>query len=152
MLVVPAQEFRALLAREPAFGDFVLQMLLRRRQAVERLRRPSHIHARLKAREDSLAADRDGLTDGCSFSLRSESSSHRPGSVTIGCYRAGHSVNVRHARRVRAVTPGRPPAHAFPSPYARLRRTRCYVARRAGIRGAGGCGAPAIRQWLPAQL
>ena len=38
MLVVPAQEFRALLAREPTFGDFVVQMLFRRRQAVERLR------------------------------------------------------------------------------------------------------------------
>jgi thioredoxin reductase (NADPH) len=38
VLVVPAQEFRALLARDPVFGDFVLQMLFRRRQAVERLR------------------------------------------------------------------------------------------------------------------
>ena len=38
VLVVPAQKFRALLAREPVFGDFVLQMLFRQRQAVERLR------------------------------------------------------------------------------------------------------------------
>src|SRR5262245_12042177 len=38
VLVVPAQEFRALLGRELVFGDFVLQTLFRRRQAIERLR------------------------------------------------------------------------------------------------------------------
>ena len=38
MLVVPAEEFRALLGRELAFGDFILQTLFRRRQAVARLR------------------------------------------------------------------------------------------------------------------
>ena len=37
ILSVPAQEFRALLGRELVFGDFVLQMLFRRRQAIERL-------------------------------------------------------------------------------------------------------------------
>ena len=34
MLVVPAQEFRAVLGSEPGFGDFVLQMLFRRRKAI----------------------------------------------------------------------------------------------------------------------
>src|SRR5262249_37352978 len=38
MLVVPAEDFRALLGRELIFGDFILQMLFRRRQAIERLR------------------------------------------------------------------------------------------------------------------
>src|SRR5215467_7936706 len=38
ILVVPADEFRALLGRELVFGDFVLQTLFRRRQAIERLR------------------------------------------------------------------------------------------------------------------
>jgi thioredoxin reductase (NADPH) len=38
VLVVTAEEFRALLGRELVFGDFVLQMLFRRRQALERLR------------------------------------------------------------------------------------------------------------------
>jgi thioredoxin reductase (NADPH) len=38
VLVVPVQEFRALLGRELAFGDFVFQTLFRRRQAVERIR------------------------------------------------------------------------------------------------------------------
>jgi thioredoxin reductase (NADPH) len=38
VLVVPAGEFRALLGRELSFGDFVLQVLFRRRQALERLR------------------------------------------------------------------------------------------------------------------
>ena len=38
MLVVPADEFRALLGRDLGFGDFVLQTLLRRREALERLR------------------------------------------------------------------------------------------------------------------
>jgi len=38
MLVVPAQEFRALLGRELVFGDFVLQTLFRRRHAIQRLR------------------------------------------------------------------------------------------------------------------
>ena len=38
VLVVPADEFRALLGRELVFGDFVLQTLFRRRQAIERLR------------------------------------------------------------------------------------------------------------------
>src|SRR5262245_54151244 len=38
VLVVPADEFRALLGRELVFGDFVLQALFRRRQAIERLR------------------------------------------------------------------------------------------------------------------
>lgn len=37
VLVVPADEFRALLGRELIFGDFVLQMLFRRRKALERL-------------------------------------------------------------------------------------------------------------------
>src|SRR5215831_77206 len=38
VLAIPADEFRALLGRELVFGDFVLQMLFRRRQAIERLR------------------------------------------------------------------------------------------------------------------
>jgi thioredoxin reductase (NADPH) len=38
ILVVPAEEFRALLGRELVFGDFILQMLFRRRKAIERLR------------------------------------------------------------------------------------------------------------------
>src|SRR5215813_5762017 len=38
MLVVPADEFRALIGRELVFGDFVLQTLFRRRQAIARLR------------------------------------------------------------------------------------------------------------------
>jgi len=38
ILVVPADQFRALLGRELVFGDFVLQTLFRRRQAIERLR------------------------------------------------------------------------------------------------------------------
>src|SRR5215467_11498614 len=38
VLVVPADAFRALVGRELIFGDFVLQLLFRRRQAVERLR------------------------------------------------------------------------------------------------------------------
>src|SRR5215475_6178913 len=38
VLVVPADEFRALLGREPVFGDFILQILFRRRKAIERLR------------------------------------------------------------------------------------------------------------------
>jgi len=38
VLVVPAEEFRALVGRELVFGDFVLQLLFRRRQALERLR------------------------------------------------------------------------------------------------------------------
>src|SRR5262245_51591521 len=37
VLVVPAAEFRALVGRELIFGDFVLQLLFRRRQALERL-------------------------------------------------------------------------------------------------------------------
>jgi thioredoxin reductase (NADPH) len=37
LLVVPADEFRAILGRELVFGDFVLQTLLRRRKAIERL-------------------------------------------------------------------------------------------------------------------
>jgi thioredoxin reductase (NADPH) len=37
VLVVPAADFRALVGRELVFGDFVLQLLFRRRQAVERL-------------------------------------------------------------------------------------------------------------------
>jgi thioredoxin reductase (NADPH) len=37
VLVVPADEFRALVGRELSFGDFVLQLLFRRRQAFERL-------------------------------------------------------------------------------------------------------------------
>ena len=37
LLVVPANEFRALLGRELVFGDFVLQTLFRRRKAIERL-------------------------------------------------------------------------------------------------------------------
>src|SRR5258708_4963455 len=37
VLVVPADEFRALVGRERAFGDFVLQTLFRRRQAFERM-------------------------------------------------------------------------------------------------------------------
>src|SRR5258708_11345582 len=38
VLAVPQAEFRALLGRELSFGDFVLQTLFRRRQALERLR------------------------------------------------------------------------------------------------------------------
>src|SRR5262245_11138954 len=38
VLVVPADEFRALLGRELVFGDSVLQTLFRRRQAIQRLR------------------------------------------------------------------------------------------------------------------
>jgi len=38
MLVVPAEDFRALLGRELVFGDFILQTLFRRRLAIERLR------------------------------------------------------------------------------------------------------------------
>src|SRR5215467_7112130 len=37
VLVVPADAFRALVGRELVFGDFVLQMLFRRRRALERL-------------------------------------------------------------------------------------------------------------------
>jgi thioredoxin reductase (NADPH) len=37
LLVVPADEFRALLGRELVFGDFILQTLFRRRKAIERL-------------------------------------------------------------------------------------------------------------------
>jgi thioredoxin reductase (NADPH) len=37
MLVVSADEFRDLVGRDPSFGDFVLQTLFRRRQALERL-------------------------------------------------------------------------------------------------------------------
>jgi thioredoxin reductase (NADPH) len=37
VLAIPASEFRALLGRELSFGDFVLQMMFRRRQALERL-------------------------------------------------------------------------------------------------------------------
>src|SRR5262245_23769075 len=37
VLVVPAKEFRALVGRELVFGDFVLQLLFRRRQALGRL-------------------------------------------------------------------------------------------------------------------
>jgi thioredoxin reductase (NADPH) len=37
VLVVPAEAFRALVGRELVFGDFVLQLLFRRRQALERL-------------------------------------------------------------------------------------------------------------------
>jgi thioredoxin reductase (NADPH) len=37
VLVVPAEAFRKLLGRELEFGDFVFQMLFRRRQALERL-------------------------------------------------------------------------------------------------------------------
>jgi thioredoxin reductase (NADPH) len=37
VLVVPAAEFRALLGRELVFGDFVMQLLFRRRRALERL-------------------------------------------------------------------------------------------------------------------
>jgi thioredoxin reductase (NADPH) len=37
LLVVPAEAFRALVGRELVFGDFVLQLLFRRRQALERL-------------------------------------------------------------------------------------------------------------------
>ena len=37
LLIVPADEFRALLGRELVFGDFVLQTLFRRRKAIERL-------------------------------------------------------------------------------------------------------------------
>jgi thioredoxin reductase (NADPH) len=37
VLAVPAGEFRALVGRELSFGDFVLQTLFRRRQALERL-------------------------------------------------------------------------------------------------------------------
>jgi len=38
VLVVPAEAFRSLVGRELVFGDFVLQLLFRRRQALERLR------------------------------------------------------------------------------------------------------------------
>jgi thioredoxin reductase (NADPH) len=38
VLAVPAEEFRQLTGRDLAFGDFVLQMLFRRRRALERLR------------------------------------------------------------------------------------------------------------------
>src|SRR5262245_12915087 len=38
MLVVPVDDFRALLGRELVFGDFILQTLFRRRLAIERLR------------------------------------------------------------------------------------------------------------------
>jgi thioredoxin reductase (NADPH) len=38
VLVVPGDEFRALVGRELSFGDFVLQTLFRRRQAIERMR------------------------------------------------------------------------------------------------------------------
>ena len=37
VLAIPASEFRALIGRELEFGDFVLQTLFRRRQALERL-------------------------------------------------------------------------------------------------------------------
>jgi thioredoxin reductase (NADPH) len=37
VLVIPAQEFRTLVGRELVFGDFVLQLLFRRRQALQRL-------------------------------------------------------------------------------------------------------------------
>ena len=37
MLAIPAKEFRALVGRDLSFGDFVLQTLFRRRQALERL-------------------------------------------------------------------------------------------------------------------
>src|SRR5262249_10089666 len=37
VLAVPAESFRALVGRELVFGDFVLQLLFRRRQALERL-------------------------------------------------------------------------------------------------------------------
>src|SRR5262249_28492788 len=37
VLVVPAEAFRSLVGRELVFGDFVLQLLFRRRQALERL-------------------------------------------------------------------------------------------------------------------
>jgi thioredoxin reductase (NADPH) len=37
LLVVPAEAFRTLVGRELVFGDFVLQLLFRRRQALERL-------------------------------------------------------------------------------------------------------------------
>ena len=37
VLAVPASEFRALVGRDLSFGDFVLQTLFRRRQALERL-------------------------------------------------------------------------------------------------------------------
>ena len=37
VLVVPAADFRALVGRELVFGDFVMQLLFRRRQALERL-------------------------------------------------------------------------------------------------------------------
>jgi thioredoxin reductase (NADPH) len=37
LLAIPAVEFRAMLGRELIFGDFVLQMLFRRRRAIERL-------------------------------------------------------------------------------------------------------------------
>jgi thioredoxin reductase (NADPH) len=37
VLVVPADEFRELVQSDPSFGDFVLQTLFRRRQALERL-------------------------------------------------------------------------------------------------------------------
>ena len=38
VLVVPAEAFRALVGRELVFGDFVLQLLFRRRRALEQLR------------------------------------------------------------------------------------------------------------------
>ena len=37
VLAIPANEFRELVGRDLSFGDFVLQMLFRRRQALERL-------------------------------------------------------------------------------------------------------------------
>jgi thioredoxin reductase (NADPH) len=37
VLAIPSSDFRTLLGRELSFGDFVLQMLFRRRQALERL-------------------------------------------------------------------------------------------------------------------
>src|SRR5262249_57950251 len=37
VLVVPAEAFRGLVGRELVFGDFVLQLLFRRRRALERL-------------------------------------------------------------------------------------------------------------------
>src|SRR5262245_10427165 len=38
VLVIPVEEFRAILGRELVFGDFILQTLFRRRHAIERLR------------------------------------------------------------------------------------------------------------------
>jgi thioredoxin reductase (NADPH) len=37
VLAIPGKEFRELVERDPSFGDFVLQTLFRRRQALERL-------------------------------------------------------------------------------------------------------------------